>query len=108
MSAPLNTGDLAVRVERDPETGAITVRLSDRWGWTWQGTLADAVVDGRRGWSGTAQLGETLEAYRMPGETASRERAVADSGGSAPAAGAALHTGVTLPDVRAPRHGRAS
>ena len=104
MSVPLNNGDLAVRVERDPETGAITVRLKDRWGWSWSGTLADAVVDERRGWSGTAHLGETPEAYRLPGEGPMRERVVPDVGGTAP--GAALHTGVTLPDVRARKRGR--
>ena len=104
MSAPLNNGDLAVRVECDPETRAITVRLNDRWGWRWEGTLADAVVDERRGWSGTAHLGETPEAYRLPGEGPMRERVAVDADGAAP--GAALHTGVTLPDVRARKRGR--
>lgn len=99
MSAALNNGDLSVRVERDPDTGAITLRLADAWGWQWTGTLADEVVDSRRGWSGVAHLGETPEAFRIAGETPMRERAVV-------ATDAAPHTGVTLPDVRTQKNAR--
>lgn len=66
------TGDIAGRIERAPD-GSLVVRGRDAWGWTWTGAVVEAEIEGRRGWSFVLALGETPEAFRLPGETPMRE-----------------------------------